>query len=156
MGEPRWGIMSTFPLPMPVMHDAHVFPRFFANNRSLGLAYLPLDEQIHERGNRSFLLKGSLCFVIVSTLNDTSNCILLYNQSAAWLKDASWGEHQVMVANATVISGWWPSRRGEGAPPQQPRMAPFCKGTLTDDLMLPWTGCQARISAWPMCHICAI
>ena len=81
IGEPRWGIMSNFPLPMPVMHDAHALPRFFATNRSLGLAYLPLDEQIHERGNnRSFLLKGSLCFVIVSTLNDTSNCILLYNQ----------------------------------------------------------------------------
>ena len=42
----RWGIMSTFPLPMPVMHNAQIFPRFFTTDKELGLAYLPLDEQI--------------------------------------------------------------------------------------------------------------
>ena len=36
--EERWGIMSTFPLPMPVMYNAHVFPRFFTTNKELGLA----------------------------------------------------------------------------------------------------------------------
>lgn len=45
-GELRWGIMSTFPLPMPVMHNAQIFPRFFTTDKELGLAYLPLDEQI--------------------------------------------------------------------------------------------------------------
>jgi hypothetical protein len=35
--------MSTFPLPMPVMHSAQVFPHFFTTDRELGLAFLPLD-----------------------------------------------------------------------------------------------------------------
>ena len=30
-GELHWGIMSTFPLPMPVMHSAQVFPRPFVS-----------------------------------------------------------------------------------------------------------------------------
>jgi hypothetical protein len=45
-GELRWEIMSTFSLPMPVMHSAQVFTRFFSTDKELGLAYLPLDEQI--------------------------------------------------------------------------------------------------------------
>ena len=45
-GELCWGIMSTFPLPMPVMHSAQVFPHFFTTDRELGLAFLPLDGQI--------------------------------------------------------------------------------------------------------------
>jgi hypothetical protein len=28
-GELRWGIMSPFPLPMPAMYNAQIFPRFF-------------------------------------------------------------------------------------------------------------------------------
>ena len=42
----RWGIMSTFPLPMPVMHNVQIFPHFFTTDKELGLAYLPLGEQI--------------------------------------------------------------------------------------------------------------
>jgi hypothetical protein len=38
--------MSTFPLPIPVMHNAQIFPRFFTTDKELGLAYLPLDKQI--------------------------------------------------------------------------------------------------------------
>ena len=45
-GELCWCIMSTFPLPMPVMHSAQVFPHFFTTDRELGLAFLPLDGQI--------------------------------------------------------------------------------------------------------------
>ena len=62
-GELRWGIMSTFPLPMPVMYNAQIFPRFFTTDKELGLAYLPLDEQIQALlENRTFFLQGSLFF----------------------------------------------------------------------------------------------
>lgn len=55
LGELRWGIMSTFPLPMPVMHSAQVFPHFFTTDRELGLAFLPLDGQIQAlMENRTF------------------------------------------------------------------------------------------------------
>ena len=54
-GELHWGIMSTFPLPMPVMHSAQVFPHFFTTDRELGLAFLPLDGQIQAlMENRTF------------------------------------------------------------------------------------------------------
>ena len=54
-GELCWGIMSTFPLPMPVMHSAQVFPRFFTTDRELGLAFLSLDGQIQTlMENRTF------------------------------------------------------------------------------------------------------
>ena len=54
-GELCWGIMSTFPLPMPVMHSAQVFPHFFTTDRELGLAFLPLDGQIQAlMENRTF------------------------------------------------------------------------------------------------------
>lgn len=90
-GELRWGIMSTFPLPMPVMHNAQIFPRFFTTDKELGLAYLPLDEQIQALlENRTFFLQGSLCFMLISLLQDKSQCISLYYQSAAWLRKSSW------------------------------------------------------------------
>ena len=54
-GELCWGIMSTFPLPMPVMHSAQVFPHFFTTDRELQLAFLPLDGQIQAlMENRTF------------------------------------------------------------------------------------------------------
>jgi hypothetical protein len=47
--------MPTFPLPMPVMHSAQVFPRFFTTDKELGLAFLPLDGQIQAlMENRTF------------------------------------------------------------------------------------------------------
>ena len=90
-GELRWGIMSTFPLPMPVMHNVQIFPHFFTTDKELGLAYLPLDEQIQAlQENRTFFLQGSLCFMLISSLQDKSQCISFYYQSAAWLRKSSW------------------------------------------------------------------
>jgi hypothetical protein len=42
----HWGIMSVFPKPMPLMHLALVFPRFFTFNASLQLPFLPWDGEI--------------------------------------------------------------------------------------------------------------
>lgn len=79
--ELRWGIMSTFPLPMPVMYNAQVFPRFFTTNKKLGLVYLPMDSQVEQvKENRTIFLKGSLCFSINGTV---PSCITLCNQSFA-------------------------------------------------------------------------
>ena len=43
MGEQRWAILSAFPKPMPVRHDAIVFPKFFTTNKTVDLPYLPYD-----------------------------------------------------------------------------------------------------------------
>jgi hypothetical protein len=86
-GELRWGIMSTFPFPMPVIHNAQISPCFFTTDKKLGLAYLPLDEQIQAlQENKTFFTQGSLCFVLISSLQDKSQCISLHYQSASWLK----------------------------------------------------------------------
>jgi hypothetical protein len=70
--------MSTFPLPMPVMHNAQIFPRFFTTNKKLGIAYLPLDEQIQAlQENRTFFIQESLCFVLISSLQDKTQCIYI-------------------------------------------------------------------------------
>lgn len=105
--ELRWGIMSTFPLPMPVMYNAQVFPRFFTTNKELGLAYLPLDSHIEQvKENRTIPLKGSLCFGIFNKTSFDLPCIMLYNQSSAWLREATWGTgEEDIVANATVLYG---------------------------------------------------
>ena len=151
-GELRWGIMSTFPLPMPVMHNAQIFPRFFTTDKELGLAYLPLDEQIQALlDNRTFFLQGSLCSMLISSLQDKRQCISLHYQSAAWLRKSSWGVTTDIKADTIVIRGWWPSRKGgrsRNKPRSQPRMAPFCKEVSMEDLMLSWTGCQAEKYTW--------
>jgi hypothetical protein len=47
--------MSTFSLPMPVMHTAQAFPHFFTTDRELGLVFLPLHVQIEAlMENRNF------------------------------------------------------------------------------------------------------
>lgn len=151
IGVPRWAIMNTFPIPMPVMFNAQVFPRFFATNRSLGVAYLPLDVQISPMmTNNSYGLAGSLCFTLITSLDVKTPCINLLNQSAAWQGEASWGTgNKDISANASVIFGWWPARSdGELESPDQPKLAPFCAGSMADDLYFPWTGCQARDSSW--------
>ncbi|XP_063136744.1 uncharacterized protein LOC120099615 [Rattus norvegicus] len=148
--ELRWGIMSTFPLPMPVMYNAQVFPRFFTTNKELGLAYLPLDSQIEQvKKNRIIPLKGSLCFGIFNKISSDLPCIMSSNQSSAWLREATWGAgEEDIVANATVLYGWWPYINSSTCPLHQPKLAPFCRGTLDEKLTLPWTGCQSRDSAW--------
>ena len=141
--------MSTFPLPMPVMHNVQIFPHFFTTDKELGLAYLPLDEQIQALlENRTFFLQGSLCFMLISSLQDKSQCISLHYQSAAWLRKSSWGVTTDIKADTIVIRGWWPSRKPGNKPPSQPRMAPFCKEGSMEDVMLPWTGCQAKKYTW--------
>ncbi|XP_063118813.1 uncharacterized protein LOC134479340 isoform X1 [Rattus norvegicus] len=148
--ELRWGIMSTFPLPMLVMYNAQVFPRFFTTNKELGLAYLPLDSHIEQvKENRTIPLKGSLCFGIFNKTSSDLPCIMLSNQSSAWLREATWGTgEEDIVANATVLYGWWPYINSSTCPLRQPKLAPFCRGTQDEELTLPWTGCQSRDSAW--------
>jgi hypothetical protein len=70
---------------MPVRHDAQVFPRFFATNRSLNIPYLLLYKEIAPiEGNVSIKLKGILWFFLVNQINKSSDCAQLYNHSAAW------------------------------------------------------------------------
>lgn len=101
--------------------------------------------------NRTISLKGSLCFSVADQGAANVPCILLSNQSSAWLKEAAWGNGGKVVANASVIYGWWPRFpvvNTSTAPPRQPKLAPFCRGEQTEELTLPWTGCQSRGSAW--------
>lgn len=74
-----------FPRPMPVHHDAKLFPRLFSSNRSMGAAFLPLDSEIAPlEENRSFFLEGTLCFQLVDNISVTTPCIPIYNQTAGW------------------------------------------------------------------------
>ena len=43
MGEQRWAILSAFLKPIPVRHDAIVFPKFFTTDKTVDLPYLPYD-----------------------------------------------------------------------------------------------------------------
>ena len=52
------------------MYNAQVFPRFFATNKELGLAFLPKDEQIQElKENRTLSLKGSFLIMAIGNLS---------------------------------------------------------------------------------------
>lgn len=84
--EPRWGILSVFPKPMPIHHDAKLFPRLFTSNKSFDLPFLPLDEKVAGLGEyRNFSLLGSLCFTLVCNISQNNDpCMKLYNQTAAW------------------------------------------------------------------------
>jgi hypothetical protein len=74
MGKKRWAILSTFPKPMPVRHDAIVFPNFFTTNKTVDLPYLPYDPTRAPLGeNHSLLEQDSLCFQI----NGPGKCINL-------------------------------------------------------------------------------
>lgn len=98
----RWAIMSTIPLPMPVMYDAQVFPWFFTTNKTLGVAFLPQDRQLEQvKENRTIFLKGSLCFKING---NGSSCIPLNNQFFAQLGETTKVENR-FEANATVLYG---------------------------------------------------
>lgn len=145
---------------MPVMYNAQVFPRFFSTHKELGLAYLPEDTQIEQlKENRSMLLKASLCFIMDNdqlTLDKTPDCIVLKNQSAAWMRESNWGTGGNIEANASVLYGWWPATQ-KGADtsnaPYQPKMAPFCRGTMTKNLALPWTDHQSRDATWAVLEV---
>jgi hypothetical protein len=74
MGEQRWAILSAFPKPMPVHHDAVVFPKFFTTNKKLDLPYLPFDPLRVPLGeNLSLQEQGSLCF----QFSQKRNCVQL-------------------------------------------------------------------------------
>ena len=104
--EPRWGILSVFPRPMPIHHDAGLFPRLFTSNRSLDIPYLPIETDLAPIGeNRSFGLKGTLCFYIVRNISETSSCIPLYNQMAGWFDLPLSSSGPCHSANATWASG---------------------------------------------------
>ena len=65
MGEQRWAILLAFPNPMPVRHDAVVFPKFFTTNKKLDLPYLPFDPLRVPLGeNRCLQEQGSLFSII--------------------------------------------------------------------------------------------
>ena len=57
MGEQRWAILSTFPKPMPVRHDAIVFPKFFTTNKTVDLPYLPYDPTRAPLGEKSLFTR---------------------------------------------------------------------------------------------------
>lgn len=147
-GDPRWGLLSVFPKPMPIRHNAKLFPRLFSTNKSFDVPYLPYDEEIAGVGeNRSIILSGSLCFEVARRLQAPSNsCIVLYNQTAAWF-DLPYHSGPCRAANASWISGWWPARQGKGVLPVQPKWAPYCYGPNWGQYW-PWTGCQSHKVTW--------
>lgn len=61
--EYRWGILSAFSRPMPVRHNAAVFPRLFTTHKDLNLPLTSDEAGIAE--NRSFALEGSLLVRVV-------------------------------------------------------------------------------------------
>lgn len=131
--EFRWGIMSTFPLPMPVMYNAQVFPRLFITDKELGLPFLPWDSQIERVvDNRTHYLLGSLCFSINGTV---PSYIGLHTQSMSniingWTNATHWG------GNFTELFGTWPrANYSEGL--RQPKLAPFCHAKEDSHSPLP-------------------
>lgn len=135
--EYRWGIMSTFPFPMPVMYNAQIFPRFFTTDRELGLPFLPWDSQIERViDNRTHYLPGSLCFVLNST---TPGCLGLHVQSVSnivngWDNKTHWG--QIFY---TELTGTWP-RSSYSENLKQPKLAPFCRAKKTCAISYPGRG----------------
>ncbi|XP_017653953.1 uncharacterized protein LOC108490921 [Nannospalax galili] len=123
----RWGIMSTFPLPMPVTYDAQVFPRLFTTT-----------------------LKDDL------DANTTGPCIELYNQSSAGKWSGTYDgfgrkeyrQGTKYIANVTAIIGWRPYWDKESNKTKQPKIFPSCEGEIGADTIPSWTGCQARITAF--------
>lgn len=101
--ELHWGIMSVFPKPMPLTHLASVFPRFFTLNASLQLPFLPWDGEIAPvQESMRLLLKGLLCFQMIQNISQVSDCVQLYNQTAAWF---DMPVKSSIKANATWIQG---------------------------------------------------
>lgn len=137
-----------FPKPMPIHHDAKLFPCLFGTNRAIDVPYLLLDSDIAPvEDGRIFDLEGNLCFSLVKNLNDTSGCIQLYNQTAGWFALPETSSGPCHSANASWVSGWWPAEIATGQPPRQPKWAPYCQGINWGDLW-PWTGCQSRTVIW--------
>ena len=74
--DPRWGILSVFPKPMPLTHSAQVFPRFFTSNASLQLPFLPWDGEIAPvQEPMQLQLRGLLCFQMIQ--NISQKCVVV-------------------------------------------------------------------------------
>ena len=158
MGEQRWAILSTFPKPMPVRHDAIVFPKFFTTNKKLDLPYLPFDPLRVPLGeNRSLQEQGSLCF----QFSQKGDCIQLsicmigsfresgtvnFTQTREKGRDSTihvtwfWWQSTVWL-NSTFLSPNW----NESEHPRQPRIAPHC-GREDEGELPPWTDCQSSVA----------
>ena len=138
-----------FPKPMPVRHDAILFPRLFTTDESLDLPYVPYDPEIAPLGeNRSFISKGSLCFEVSTHTN--SSCIglisLMVGQVKVW--QATTGRTEVW-SDAIWIQGFAPDRGVDELPISrkrrlltQPKWAPFCLSSR-GRTSWPWSGCQS-------------
>jgi hypothetical protein len=86
-------------------------------------------------------LKGLLCFQMIQNISQMSDCVQLYNQTAAWF---DMPVKSSTKANATWIRGVYPASisKGNGTIHSQPRWVPFCRGVR--DSVLPWTSSQSR------------
>ncbi|XP_068951348.1 uncharacterized protein [Petaurus breviceps papuanus] len=107
--ELRWGLLSTFPRPMPVTSSAQVFPRLFTVNNTLKLPVLHLNNDTRPvESNRTILLNGTLCFQITPTVDpELSPCVGLFPQEAVWsdrLNFTSKKIRQLRLAIASVNS----------------------------------------------------
>ena len=82
---------------------------------------------------------------MIMNISDSSNCISLYNRSAAWF-DAPTTSTTYKV-NASWVSGWWPAKGEFEKPvPHQPKWALHCSSKREG--FLPWTGCQSKTVVW--------
>ena len=64
-----------FPKPIPICHDAKLFPCLFSANKTFDIPYLPLDKEIAGIGeNRNMTLPGSLCFAFGDNMLPDGSC----------------------------------------------------------------------------------
>ncbi|XP_059107641.1 uncharacterized protein LOC131900446 [Peromyscus eremicus] len=170
--EPRWGILSAYPKPMPVRHNAAVFPRFFTTSKELGLPSLPLDKQIAPLGeDRKFQEEGSLCFVLTDVDPDNEPCLAFKKQGLAWFKNeydlrnltdgditcnanqtqCYYLTHTEVLEKAVWLNGTFLSSKDNLSdsemPPVQQRFAPHCWHTYEQEVW-PWSDCQSTVVAW--------
>lgn len=161
LGEYRWAILFVCSKPIPVRHDAVVFPKFLTTDKTLELPYLPFDPTQAPLGeNRSLSEQGSLCFQI----DGTGGCIKLTGR-ALGMFDAQTGGRvrltqdasnpKVTITNMTFwqeaiwVNGTFLSRNvTDRERPRQPRIAaPHC--SPEDEGRIPsWNDCQSSSSRW--------
>lgn len=163
LGEYRWAILSAFPKPVPIRHDAVVFPKFFffTTNKTLELPYLPYDPTRAPLGeSHSLLERGSLCFEfdgVGECIRLTGRALGMFDkQRGDWLnrtQDTSdpdktvtkWAFWQEAIwINGTFLSPNFTNKER----PRQPRIAPHCSWEDEEGLIPPWSDCQSSITRW--------
>ncbi|XP_068959761.1 uncharacterized protein [Petaurus breviceps papuanus] len=153
--ELRWGLLSTFPRPMPVTSSAQVFPRLFTVNNTLKLPVLHLNNDTRPvESNRTISLNGTLCFQITPTVDlELSPCVGLFPEEAVWSDRLNFTSERV---NGSLLRGLWPARtmirakdnsgllcgEGGGEWRPQPSAQPRCRPSCHKDFW-PWTECQS-------------